>query len=131
VLRDVSELAAEFVVYDDQDNLLFTSANQYDHEVYALHRPGTYLSTCWIPGNLMTEGTFCVRISIEQIQVPVKVHIYESDILAFQIVDAMEGDSARGCIAHNYPGMIRPRLQWRTRFLGEDISGDSILFSGN
>jgi lipopolysaccharide transport system ATP-binding protein len=115
VLRPVENLAAEFVVYDSQGTLLFTSANQYDDEVFGFHNPGAYLSTCWIPGNLMTEGTFFLRISVVEIQVPIKVHVFEENILAFQVADPMKKDSARGRIAHDYPGMIRPRLEWHTR----------------
>jgi lipopolysaccharide transport system ATP-binding protein len=116
VSKTVSNLAAEFVVYDATGHLLFTSANQYDDRLFALHNPGTYLSTCWIPGNLMTEGTFFLRISIVEIQVPCKVHVHEENALVFQIVDHMKEDSARGRIAHDYPGLMRPKLEWRTRF---------------
>jgi lipopolysaccharide transport system ATP-binding protein len=116
VISPLAKLAAEFVVYDSQGVLLFTSANQYDERLLELHRPGEYLSTCWIPGNLMTEGTFFVRVSVVQIQMPVKIHVFEENILAFQISDPMSKDSARGRIAHDYPGMIRPRLEWETTF---------------
>ncbi|HKZ03079.1 MAG TPA: ABC transporter ATP-binding protein [Pyrinomonadaceae bacterium] len=117
VRESVSDLAAEFVVYDRAGNLLFTSANQYDERLMAPYKPGDYLSTCWIPGNLMTEGTFFIRVSIVELQVPIKVHVFEENILVFQVVDNMQGNSARGRIAHNYPGLIRPRLTWSTAFL--------------
>jgi lipopolysaccharide transport system ATP-binding protein len=119
VLQEVNDLAAEFVIYDDSGNLLFTSANQYDDDVFTLHRVGCYVTECWIPGNLMTEGTFMIRISIVQIQVPVQTHVFEENILVFQVVDNMDGDSARGRIAHNYPGLIRPKLEWATTFTPE------------
>jgi homopolymeric O-antigen transport system ATP-binding protein len=117
VLRPVANLAAEFVVYDSQGTLLFTSANQYDDDLLRLHQPGAYLSTCWIPGNLMTEGTFFLRVSVVEIQVPIKMHVFEENILAFQIADPMNKDSARGRIAHDYPGLIRPRLEWHTSII--------------
>ena len=121
VMHPVTKLAAEFVVYDSQGVLLFTSANQYDDGLLELHRPGEYLSTCWIPGNLMTEGTFFVRVSVVEIQMPVKVHVFEENVLAFQISDPMQKDSARGRIAHDYPGLIRPRLEWKTRFSEREV----------
>ena len=126
-LKPVSNLAAEFVVYDRNGNLLFTSANQYDDRLLAPHELGEHLSTCWIPGNLMTEGTFFIRVSIVELQVPVKTHVFEENILVFQVVDNMDGNSARGRIAHNYPGLIRPRLTWSKTFLGKsDPSQDRI-----
>lgn len=118
-LAPVTNLAAEFVVYDGPGNLLFTSANQYDERFLAPYKLGHYISTCWIPGNLMTEGTFFLRVSIVEIKVPIKTHVYEENILVFQVVDNMSGDSARGRIAHNYPGLIRPKLSWSTDYLGE------------
>jgi hypothetical protein len=48
--------------------------------------------------------------------VPVKTHVFEENVLAFQIVDAMNKESARERIAHNYPGLIRPRLEWTNSF---------------
>jgi lipopolysaccharide transport system ATP-binding protein len=116
VFHPIAKLAAEFVIHDSQGTLLFTSANQYDDRLLELHQPGSYLSTCWIPGNLMTEGTFFLRVSIVEIQVPIKVHVFEENILAFQISDPMRNDSARGRIAHSYPGVIRPRLEWETTY---------------
>jgi lipopolysaccharide transport system ATP-binding protein len=117
VLKPIADLAAEFVVYDDSGNLLFTSANQYDDRLLALHKTGSYVAQCWIPGNLLSEGTFFIRISIVEVQVPVVMHVFEENILAYQVVDSMDGDSARGRIAHNYPGLIRPRLDWKTDFI--------------
>jgi lipopolysaccharide transport system ATP-binding protein len=122
--ESVSNLAAEFVVYDRGGHLLFTSANQYDERFLSPYEPGNYLSTCWIPGNLLTEGTFFVRVSIVEIQVPIKTHVFEENILVFQVVDNMTGNSARGRIAHNYPGLIRPKLNWSTTFLGEALLVD-------
>lgn len=129
-LKPVSNLAAEFVVYDANGNLLFTSANQYDDRLLAPHELGEHLSTCWIPGNLMTEGTYFIRVSIVELQVPVKTHVFEENILVFQVVDNMDGNSARGRIAHHYPGLIRPRLTWSTTFLGAADSSPDRIRSG-
>jgi lipopolysaccharide transport system ATP-binding protein len=118
VLTPVRELAAEFVVYNEDGTLVFTSANQYDDNLLALQRPGRYLGTCWIPENLMTEGTFFIRVGIVELRVPAKIHVYEEDIIVFQVVDKLEGNSARGRIAHSYPGIIRPKLTWSTDFFG-------------
>jgi lipopolysaccharide transport system ATP-binding protein len=118
-LKPVSNLVAELVLYDTKGNLLFTSANQYDDRFLACHELGSHLSTCWIPGNLMTEGTFFIRVSIVELQVPLKTHVFEENILVFQVVDKMDGNSARGRIAHKYPGLFRPRLTWSKIFLGK------------
>ncbi len=47
---------------------------------------------------------------------PVRVHFYEPDAVAFQVVDSLEGDSARGDYAGGIPGVVRPLLKWTTRY---------------
>ena len=54
---------------------------------------------------------------------PVVAHFFERDAVAFQIVDTMEGDSARGDYAGPIPGVIRPVLDWDTRLLSEADEG--------
>jgi lipopolysaccharide transport system ATP-binding protein len=67
-----------------------------------------------IPGNLLSEGTLFVTAgltsegSTEQ--------FYESDAVAFQVVDSLDGDSARGDYAGQMYGVVRPMLQWSTQF---------------
>ncbi|HVV49922.1 MAG TPA: polysaccharide ABC transporter ATP-binding protein [Polyangia bacterium] len=75
--------------------------------------PGSYRTTARIPGNFLAEGTIIVRAAISTMD-PLIVHVNEPDVLAFQIVDRMEGDSARGDYAGPMPGMIRPLLDWST-----------------
>jgi len=47
---------------------------------------------------------------------PVKIHFFERDIVAFQVIDTMDGDSARGDYAGPMPGMVRPMLNWTSQF---------------
>ncbi len=79
---------------------------------------GRYASTAWIPGNLLSEGTLFVGAAISTMA-PVVVHFYERDAVAFQIIDSMDGDSARGEFAGPMPGVVRPLLEWSTRVISE------------
>jgi lipopolysaccharide transport system ATP-binding protein len=45
---------------------------------------------------------------------PVVVHVWERDAVAFQVVDSLEGGSARGRYAGLMPGIVRPMLEWVT-----------------
>lgn len=76
---------------------------------------GRYSSTAWIPGNLLSEGNMIVGAAISTMD-PIKVHFFERDAVAFQIVDSLDGDSARGDYAGPYPGVVRPLLRWTTKF---------------
>jgi homopolymeric O-antigen transport system ATP-binding protein len=58
---------------------------------------------------------------------PARVHFYERDVVAFQVIDSLEGDSARGEYGGPMPGVVRPLLRWETSFQpapGEKRRGD-------
>jgi lipopolysaccharide transport system ATP-binding protein len=74
---------------------------------------GKYTSSAIIPGNLLAEGTHLVGIALSSHD-PVEVHCYERDAIAFQVVDSMDGDSARGDYAGPMDGVVRPALEWHT-----------------
>ena len=104
--------------YNDEGVYAFVTG---DSDPEWRHRPrpaGRYVSNALIPGNLLSEGTLFVGAAVSTID-PVVVHFYERDAVAFQVVDTMDGDSARGDYAGPMPGVIRPLLQWRTRVLSE------------
>jgi len=80
---------------------------------------GHYRSTVWIPGNFLSEGTVLVGLAISTLN-PVQVHFYEQEALAFEVVETGEGESVRGDYQGQYPGVIRPMLNWTTEYSGEE-----------
>ena len=72
---------------------------------------GRYVSTAWIPGNLLAEGTMIIAAALSTMD-PVTIHFFERDAVAFQVIDKFEGDSARGDFAGTFPGVVRPILRW-------------------
>jgi lipopolysaccharide transport system ATP-binding protein len=98
-------------------------AGDLDPEWRGRPRPtGRYVSTAWLPGNLLSEGTLFVGAAISTMSSLI-AHFYERDAVAFQVVDSLDGNSARGDYAGPLPGVVRPMLQWTTRVVSE--SGDS------
>lgn len=75
---------------------------------------GQYISTAWIPGNLLSEGTLIVGAAVSTMN-PVHTHFFERDAVAFQVIDTLDGDSARGDYAGAFPGVVRPMLRWATQ----------------
>ncbi len=75
---------------------------------------GRYVSTAWIPGNALSEGTLVISAAISTMD-PVTVHFFERDVVAFQIIDSLDGDSARGDYAGPMPGIVRPLLNWTSQ----------------
>jgi lipopolysaccharide transport system ATP-binding protein len=76
---------------------------------------GRHVSTAWIPGNLLAEGTLIVGAAVSTTD-PVRVHFYERDAVAFQVIDSLEGGSARGDYGGPIPGVVRPLLRWTARY---------------
>jgi len=104
----------------------FQSYNEEGVHVFSAHdldpawrqRPrsrGCWVSTVRIPGNLLSEGTMFIGAGLETVD-PVIHQFYEPDAVAFQVVDSLDGDSARGDYAGHMGGVVRPLLQWNTRF---------------
>jgi lipopolysaccharide transport system ATP-binding protein len=104
----------------NEEGILAFIATEHDPVWRRKPRPaGRYASTVWIPGNLLSEGTLFVGAAISTMD-PVVVHFFERDAVAFQIIDSLDGDAARGDYAGPMPGVIRPLLQWETRVLAND-----------
>jgi lipopolysaccharide transport system ATP-binding protein len=82
--------------------------------------PGRYRSTVWIPGNYLSEGSLIVSACVSSYD-PVTVHCSERDAVAFQVVDSLEGDSARGDYAGHIPGVVRPLLEVKTDYVPFEV----------
>jgi lipopolysaccharide transport system ATP-binding protein len=77
---------------------------------------GNYWSTVAIPPNLLAEGEYTVGISIFASRGKKDHYLKMPDALAFQVVDSMNGLSARGDYAEQFSGVVRPLLQWQLSF---------------
>ena len=100
----------------NQEGVCVFIASEHDAEWRRRPRPtGRYISTAWIPGNFLSEGTLIVGAAISTMD-PLRVHFFERDIVAFQIIDSLDGNSARGDYAGPMPGIVRPLLNWTSHF---------------
>jgi lipopolysaccharide transport system ATP-binding protein len=68
-----------------------------------------------VPGNFLAEGRYAVQVAVSTMN-PVVVHACERDAVGFQVVDSLDGDSARGDYAGPMPGVVRPLLKWTTEY---------------
>jgi lipopolysaccharide transport system ATP-binding protein len=76
--------------------------------------PGEYVSTAWIPGNLLNEGFFSVDVGICSIGLKLHAHTGAANAVSFHVYDPGEGDSSRGSFTGRLRGSIRPLLEWTT-----------------
>jgi lipopolysaccharide transport system ATP-binding protein len=115
VLEGGRDLTPNLHVFDQQGVNVFIS-HDVDPNWRRRPRPeGRYISTAWIPGNFLSEGSFLVGAAITTLA-PTNVRLYERDAVAFQVIDSTDGDSARGDYAGPLPGVVRPLLKWETKY---------------
>ena len=85
--------------------------------------PGRYVSTAWIPENLLSEGMVYVLAAMRtehRKYRPFQI----ADAIAFNVIDAMEGGSARGEWVGKLLGAVRPKLDWTTDYNAEIDSSE-------
>ncbi len=115
VLQGGHVLAANCHLFNEEGVYVFIS-NEVDSPWHRKARPaGRHRATAWIPGNFLSEGTLIVGAAVSTLD-PVRVHFYERDAVAFQVVDSLDGDSARGDYGGPFPGVVRPMLRWETEY---------------
>lgn len=79
--------------------------------------PGRYVSTGWIPGNLLAEGYIYVEAVMMTLD-PEAVHAIVGEAVAFRVVDDFSAtNTSRGDYGQPMPGLIRPSLNWTTSFV--------------
>ena len=98
--------------FNDAGTCLFVSNDWNDRSWWTRTRtPGLVRARCRIPGNFLAEGRILVTAAVSTYN-PTQVHAIERDAVAFHVVDRSEGDGTRGVYANEWPGVIRPMLEW-------------------
>jgi lipopolysaccharide transport system ATP-binding protein len=109
-----------FSVHNNEGVHLF-SAQDTDAAWRRRPRPiGRYLSTGWIPGDLLNEGAMFVGVAIWTLA-PERVHFYEQDVVTVHVIDTLDEDAARGGWPFAVPGAIRPFCKWETQYFNGDL----------
>jgi lipopolysaccharide transport system ATP-binding protein len=115
VLTPGHELTPNIEVFNEDGLCVFVAG---DTSAPWRRRPrpvGRHIATAWIPGNFLAEGRFVVGAALSTLN-PVRVHAQAKDAIGFQVIDSLEGDSARGDYAGPMPGVVRPLLRWDHEF---------------
>jgi lipopolysaccharide transport system ATP-binding protein len=108
-------LVPNFHFYNGENVCVFITTDQ-DKTWKNKPRPaGLYRSIVHIPGNFLAEGTFTVVVALSELS-PVIVHFTLSEVVAFQVIDSLDGDSMRGDYGGPIPGIIRPAMEWTTQY---------------
>ncbi|MFV1998714.1 MAG: polysaccharide ABC transporter ATP-binding protein, partial [Acidiferrobacterales bacterium] len=118
VCQDGHTLLPNFKVVTDNGVDVFVAVD-IDPKWRKKERPkGTYTTTVWVPGNFWSEGSYFVDVGMITLQPHQVRQFFEREVVSFQAVDPMEGDTARGDWVKELGGVIRPLLKWDTDFCG-------------
>ncbi len=108
-------LTSHFGFLNERGDLIFVTID-LDPAWRGRPRPaGRYTSRVHIPGNLLSEGMLYVNSHVVT-EAPFTVQFSLRPSVAFQVIDSIDGDSARGDYGRSYPGIIRPLLKWSTKY---------------
>jgi lipopolysaccharide transport system ATP-binding protein len=112
VLREGKPVFPKIKVLDRETAIAFNAIDT-DERWHDQSPPGDYVSTAWIPGNLLNEGPAIVEVAVCSIDFPKLEHhaaVYQA--VSFEVLDPGEGDTARGRFGGQWRGVVRPMLDW-------------------
>jgi lipopolysaccharide transport system ATP-binding protein len=121
VLDSGHVLLPHYYLYNEEGVAVFGTVDQDPEWRSRPRSEGRYVSTAWIPGNLLAEGTIYVNCNLMTLN-PNILQFLERHAVVFQVVDTLDGDSARGDFAGNLRGVVRPLLEWETSYSSEPIA---------
>jgi lipopolysaccharide transport system ATP-binding protein len=108
--------------FNDEGVCLFAT-NDWNDRAWSTRprQAGVIRAVCRIPGNFLAEGRVTVSVMASTYN-PTIVHATERDAIAFQVVDRSAGDGVRGVYSSDWPGVVRPMLEWHVDVAGEASS---------
>jgi lipopolysaccharide transport system ATP-binding protein len=115
VLQSGHILLPYYDVFNQEGVKVFAAVDQDPDWQGQPRLAGRYVSTAWIPGNLLSEGMLFVAAAMRTSERKFR-RFHEREAVAFQVIDSLEGGSARGDFAGRLSGAVRPLLEWQTQY---------------
>jgi lipopolysaccharide transport system ATP-binding protein len=122
-------LLPAFSLWNDQGLCLFSSMDLEDRWRGVERTPGRYVCRAEIPGNLLSEGTILVNTALWQWEPRRQLEYHQKELVALQVIDSLEGDSARGDFVGELRGAVRPKLEWKTELHSEVVHAPRLAES--
>ena len=114
VLRSGHKLVPFIQVVNAEGVCAFETRDVHQTGSRPVRPSGRYLSAVTIPGNYLASGTMFLNVGVHVLD-PFHVEIHERSVAAFEVVDALGPNTARGEFhARVMPGVVRPVLHWET-----------------
>jgi lipopolysaccharide transport system ATP-binding protein len=113
VLGPGPALFPKIKLFNAEGDTLFNSLDT-DSRWHEPADPGDYVSTAWIPPNLLNEGFVTVDVGVVSLGQKLQPHTGEYNAVSFHVYDPGEGDSSRGLFGGQLRGAVRPLIEWTT-----------------
>jgi lipopolysaccharide transport system ATP-binding protein len=116
-------------LYSPEGTLVFWSVPaSKELESYRLE-PGLYESTAWIPKDILNIGVYSVTVAVvDPSQSPMRRHFQLEQIVSFHTLGVINSnDSACGILPREFPGPMRPKLNWKTNDRKYEITSPRFL----
>ena len=105
-----AELDFSVQLYNMEGLCIFDSSS--DSKIYP---EGFFKGVCHVPGDFLNDGVYRVVLMISKDKT---YQIYKhEEVLVFQVEDIEREIDWHG----KWPGVVRPKLEWRTEFLGKSF----------
>ena len=132
VLQPGYELMVYYHVFNEEGIEAFETLDSDPTWRKKLRQVGRYVSTAWIPGNLLSEGMYFIAPGTWTLNPPVR-RFRVDDAIAIHVVDNTNGDGARVDFTGNLPGVVRPLLKWATQFRpnGNSVATETMTAEAN
>ena len=107
-------LLPHYNIFNEEGGWVFTTIDT-DPKWRGRRPAGKYKATAWIPGNFLSEGILFVQSSLFTLE-PTTTQFEPRDVVSFQVVDSIDGDTARGDWPGSMKGAVRPLLKWTNSY---------------
>jgi hypothetical protein len=125
VMQPGPALFPKVKLWDSQSNVAFNAMDTHPRWDDS-SQPGDYVTTAWIPGNLLNEGLMTALVQICSFDVMKMLPHAGSGNVAFHVQDPGEGDSARGRYTGQWKGVVRRSSSGRPRSVERLTSGQRV-----
>jgi lipopolysaccharide transport system ATP-binding protein len=118
--EETHHLLVSVYLLDEVGNVILSTANSpganlLEEEWFSQpHRAGLFRAVCTFPANFLNEGLYNISIYVVTVG-PVVVEAAAEYVLSFMVFDTGVMRVPGG--GSHWPGVLRPRLPWRTDFL--------------
>jgi len=118
VLQSGFYLRAGCVVSDALGDCIFWTADPHSDLVERPAEPGYYRASVLIPGSFMAPGLVRFYAAVGDARTGARVNASAADLLPLVIKDDLHDLRVRGSYQGQLPGVVRPRLEWKTDPIG-------------